>query len=96
MKTLSVSAAKARFNDLVDQAVTTHEQITITRNGSPVTVMVAADEWESMQETLFWLSQPGLREDLAEAESAHSADTTVSGEEIRKRYGLTQHSTPSS
>lgn len=88
MRTLSVSAAKATFNDLVDQAMTTHEQITITKNGSPVTVMVAADEWESMQETLFWLSQPGLREDLAEADAEHAAGTTITGEELRRRYGL--------
>ncbi|MDQ1730449.1 MAG: antitoxin YefM [Pseudonocardiales bacterium] len=39
----------------------------ITKNGSPAAVLVGADEWESLQETLFWLSQPGIREDLAQA-----------------------------
>lgn len=90
MKTLSVSAAKAKLNDLVESAVTTHEQFTITKNGSPATVMVAADEWESMQETLFWLSLPGIREDLAEAEAEHAAGGTTSGDDLRRRYGLGQ------
>ena len=30
-------------------------------------MMVSADEWESLQEKLFWLSQPGIHESLTEA-----------------------------
>lgn len=68
--------------------MTTHEQFLITKNGSPATIMVAADEWEALQETLFWLSQPGIREDLAEAQEARDSGSTTAGEELRQRYGL--------
>lgn len=88
MQTLSVSAAKARLNELVEDTATTHEHVTITRNGSPAAVMVSADEWESIQETLFWLSQPGIREDLAEADRAYAAGETTGGDELRQRFGL--------
>ena len=35
MKTMSISAAKAKLNELVDDAARTHEHITFTKNGSP-------------------------------------------------------------
>jgi len=38
--------------------------------------MVSADEWESLQETLFWLSQPGIHQSLAEAQDGISAGPT--------------------
>ncbi len=61
--TVPISDAKARLNEYVEQVQTTHEHLTITKNGSPAAVMIAADEWESIQETLFWLSQPNVREE---------------------------------
>lgn len=88
MQTLPISAVKARLNDLVEQAVRTHEHLTITRNGAPAAVMVSADEWESLQETLFWLSQLGVHEDIAEADRAQAAGETISAEDLRGRYGL--------
>jgi antitoxin YefM len=88
MKTMSITAAKAKLSELVDDAQRTHEHVTLTRNGSPAAVMVAADEWESIQETLFWQSQPGIREDLEQAERDIAGGNLVGDEEIRARYGL--------
>lgn len=88
MQTMSISAAKARLNELVEAAARTHEHVTITKNGAPAAVMVSADEWESIQETLFWQSQPGISEDLAQARREHEAGESISGEDIRRRYGL--------
>ncbi|AKU18473.1 type II toxin-antitoxin system Phd/YefM family antitoxin [Luteipulveratus mongoliensis] len=88
MKTLSISAAKAKLNELVDDAQRTHEHVTLTKNGSPAAVMVSADEWEAIQETLFWQSQPGIREDVAQAEQDISEGNTVGADEVRARYGL--------
>lgn len=86
-----MSAAKAKLNELVEEAVNTHEHVTITKNGAPAAVMVSAQEWESMRETLYWLSQPGVREDIDQAQEAHVAGETVSGQELRARYGLADH-----
>lgn len=85
---MSISAAKAKLNELVDDAVRTHEHVTFTKNGSPAAVMISADEWESIQETLFWQSQPGIREDLAQAEHDIGSGDTVSIGDVRARYGL--------
>ena len=87
MQTLPISKAKDRLSELVDEAATTHEHVTITKNGSPAAVLIGADEWESIQETLFWLSQPGIREDLDQAQR-HSARAETLGEaDVRARYG---------
>ena len=87
---MSISAAKAKLNELVDAAVRTHEHVTITKNGAPAAVMVSAEEWESLQETLFWQSQPGISEDVAAARGEYESGASVSGEEMRRRYGLGQ------
>ncbi|MEE3065443.1 MAG: hypothetical protein VYA67_16075 [Actinomycetota bacterium] len=36
-----------------------------------------------------WLSESALRDELAIAEADYAAGNTVSGEELRRRYGLT-------
>jgi prevent-host-death family protein len=67
MTTIPLTEAKARLNELVEEAVSMHEHVTITRRGKPAAVLISADEWESLQETLFWQSVPGIHEDIAEA-----------------------------
>lgn len=87
MQTMSVSAAKARLNELVEQAQSTHEHVTITRNGAPAAVMISAEEWDSIQETLFWQSR-GAVDDATRARAEYDAGKTVDAEEIRRRHGL--------
>lgn len=88
MRTVPLSEAKDKLSGLVDEAETTHEIITITRHGRPAAVLMAADDLESLQETLYWLSQPGVAESVATGEREHAAGQTVSGEELRARFGL--------
>lgn len=66
----------------------THEQVTITRNGSPAAVLIGADEWESLQETLFWLSRPGILEDVTQARQELTERATSSEEQIRAEFGV--------
>lgn len=88
MQILPISKVKDRLNELVDAASVTHEQVTITKNGSPAAVLVGVDEWESLQETLFWLSQPGVRESVAEARSDDAAGRTFDETQIRSEFGV--------
>ena len=83
-----MSELKAHLSEYADRAEHEHEQFTITRNGRPAVVMVSADEWESLQETLFWLSQPEIHESLAAAEADILAGRTLTEAEVRKRLGL--------
>lgn len=67
----------------------THEIIQITRHGRVAAVIMAADDLESLQETLHALRTPDVAEDLAQAEADFAVGNTASAEEVRRRYGLT-------
>ena len=88
MRTVPLSEAKNKLSALIDEADRTHEIVQITRHGRPAAVLMAADDLESLRETLFWLQQPGVPEDLAEGERENEASHTLSGDQLRARYGL--------
>ncbi|QQR99404.1 MAG: type II toxin-antitoxin system Phd/YefM family antitoxin [Austwickia sp.] len=88
MRSVSLSEAKDKLSGLIDDVDETHEIVTITRHGRPAAVLMSADDLESLHETMYWLSRPGLRESLAEAERAVSLGETMSSEELRRDLGL--------
>ena len=88
MTTLPISKVKERLNELIDSAARTREEITITRNGAPAAVLIGVEEWESLQETLFWLSQPDIRTSLAEAREDVAAGRFYTEEQIRVEFGV--------
>ena len=51
MKTLSLSEAKMKLSGLVDAVYSTDEEVVITRNGSPVAVIVSPAEFDGWKET---------------------------------------------
>jgi prevent-host-death family protein len=90
MTSVPLSEAKDKLSALVEQAERTHEMVTITRHGRPAAVLMAVDDLESLHETLFWLSQPGVGEDIAAAQHDVDAGQTTSGGELRAEFGLTE------
>jgi antitoxin YefM len=67
MTTLSVASARANFSRLVDSAVTTHERFEVTRNGERVAVLISADDFDALQETIAVLSDPEILADIHDA-----------------------------
>lgn len=65
MQTLTASEARANLYRLMDQTAQSHEPIVISgkRNNA---VLLAADDWQAIQETLYLLSVPGMRESIKE------------------------------
>lgn len=88
MKTVPLTEVKDKLSSLVDEAEATHEIITITKHGRPAAVLMAADDLDSLRETVFWLSKSGIRESIAEADAAIAAGDTVGSDELRRRLGL--------
>lgn len=88
MQTLPISKVKDRLNEFVDAVSLTHEQVTITKNGTPAAVLIGMDEWESLQETLFWLSQPDVLKDVSRARQELAAGTTADEETMRAEFGV--------
>ncbi|WP_448616233.1 type II toxin-antitoxin system Phd/YefM family antitoxin [Modestobacter sp. URMC 112] len=88
MTTVPLSEAKDKLSALIDAAESTHDIITITRHGREAAVLMAKADLDSLHETLFWLSQPGVREDVAEGRTEREHGRTVTGGELRAEYGL--------
>ena len=65
MTTLTASTARAKLYKLLDQTASSHEPIQITgkRNNA---VLVSEEDWRAIQETLYLVSIPGMRESIRE------------------------------
>ncbi len=63
MNSLSATEARKQLYNLLDKAAEAHEPVLITgpRNNA---VLVSEEDWRAMQETLFLLSIPGMRESI--------------------------------
>ena len=60
MATIPVADARANLSKLIDEASTTHERFEITRNGRRAAVLIGADDFDAMSETIAVLSDPEL------------------------------------
>lgn len=63
MTMLTASEARANLYRLMDQAAQSHHPILISgkRNNA---VLVSEEDWTAIQETLFLLSVPGMRDSI--------------------------------
>jgi prevent-host-death family protein len=63
MSTITASEARSNLYRLIDEAASSHEPITITgkRNSA---VLIASEDWNAIQETMYLLSVPGMRESI--------------------------------
>lgn len=75
MTILTASEARARFYRLMDQAADSHQPIHITGKRTSA-VLIAAEDWQAIQETLYLLSVPGMRESI-KAGMAESLDQSI-------------------
>ena len=60
---LTASAARADLYRLLDEAAASHEPILIAGRRSKA-VLISEEDWRSIQETLYLLSIPGMRESI--------------------------------
>ena len=63
MTTLTASTARACLYKLLDQTASSHEPVQITGRRSNA-VLVSEEDWRSIQETLYLISIPGMRESI--------------------------------
>ena len=63
MTTVNVTEARANLYKLIDETSISHEPVVITgKRGNAV--LLAEDDWNSINETLHLLSVPGMRESI--------------------------------
>jgi len=63
--TMTVTEARKRLYQLVDDVSASHEPVQITgKRGNAV--LVGEGDWRALQETLYLVSKPGVREAIVE------------------------------
>jgi antitoxin YefM len=65
MTVLKVSEARANLYQLIDETAQSHQPVTITGKRHNA-ILVSEDDWRSVQETLYLVSIPGMRESIIE------------------------------
>ena len=63
MNSVSVTQARSKLYQLLDEAAESHEPIQITGKRSNA-VLVSEEDWRAIQETLHLVSIPGMRESI--------------------------------
>jgi len=63
MVSLTSSKARATLYKLLDRAAESHEPIQITGKRHNA-VLISQEDWKAIQESLFLLSVPGMRESI--------------------------------
>ncbi|HMA67644.1 MAG TPA: type II toxin-antitoxin system Phd/YefM family antitoxin [Desulfosalsimonadaceae bacterium] len=63
MPTISVTEARAKLFGLIDEAASSHEPI-IIKGKRANAVLISEDDWRSLQETVYLLAIPGMRESI--------------------------------
>lgn len=69
MTTLTASEARASLYRLIDETAASHQPVVITGKRHNA-VLLSADDWASVQETIYLLSIPGMRESIREGLSS--------------------------
>lgn len=63
MTSLPVTQARSKLHQLLDEVADSHEPIQITGERSNA-VLVSEADWRSIQETLYLISIPGMRDSI--------------------------------
>ncbi len=66
MTTLTASEARASFYRLIDQTAESHKPVVISGKRANA-VLISEEDWSSIQETLYLLAIPNMRESIKEA-----------------------------
>lgn len=82
MTTLPLAEVRAQLSKLVESAIDTHERINITRNGRPAAVLLSAEDYDSLIETLDVLGDPDAMADIRAY--LDDPDDVVSAEVMRE------------
>ncbi|MFZ0486620.1 MAG: type II toxin-antitoxin system Phd/YefM family antitoxin, partial [Arenicellales bacterium] len=65
MTTITATEARAKLYRLIDEAASSHQPLLISGKRNKA-VLISEEDWEAIQETLFLLSVPGMRESIRE------------------------------
>jgi antitoxin YefM len=72
MDSISVNQFRDNLKSYVEQAVSEHEPIKVTRRAGEAFIVMSADDWEREQETLHVLQSNSLMQQISESMKTHT------------------------
>lgn len=71
MNSISVNRFRDNLKSFVEQVVTRHEPIKVTRRSGEDFVVISAEDWEREQETLYVLQNNSLMQQISDSLATH-------------------------
>ncbi len=71
MDTVSVNKFRDNLKKLVEESLSKHEPLRVTRRSGADFVVMSAEDWEREQETLYILQNSSLMQQLADSAKTH-------------------------
>ena len=90
MDTVSVNQFRDKLKTFVEQVVTNHTPLKVTRRAGEAFVIMSADDWEREQETLYVLQNSSLMKQIADSLATHNSKTGYppTSEELNEITGI--------
>jgi len=86
MTTLPLAEVRAQLSKLVDDAIRTHERVEVTKNGRRAAVIMSADDYDGLMETLDILSDAETMARLRQADAEIARGEIVHGDEALAEF----------
>src|SRR3954453_19436658 len=83
MTTQSLASVKAHFSQVIDEVAGTHERVVVTKNGTPVAVILAVEDYGSLMEPLEILPAPRAVAEIRDAEARMNEGEAFGEEDVR-------------
>jgi antitoxin YefM len=75
MDSISVNRFRDNLKTFVEQVVSNHTPIKVTRRAGEAFVVMSADDWEREQETLYVLQNSSLMQQISDSLDTHNKTT---------------------
>jgi len=82
MTTLPLAKVRANLSKLVEEAQRTHQRVEVTKNGRRAAVLMSADDYDSLTETLDILSDAEAMAAIRESDADIAAGRIYSLDEV--------------
>jgi antitoxin YefM len=95
MTTLPVAEARAQLSRLVEEATSTHERFEITRSGQRVAVLLGADDYDALRETIAVLGDAEILRAHEEGAAALDTGDSLNADELAQAMRVAGRLPPS-
>jgi len=86
--TISITEARKRIFEIAEEVQKPDKYFTLTENGRPKAVLMSAEEFDSIMETIDILSDPNALESIKKAEDEYKKGEYQTWDEFKKEIGF--------